>query len=197
MNKSWSSASGYAAIAAIILVIFKFTGCREAEKVAEPVGVSVAEAASVPPPSAPLPNLNIDLDQWVADMNRDLKASKLPTLLADAEKKACKIWCTTLYYTGKHIGYLVAHRDNKINDIIAFGSGDGTDLSGVEMMLGYAVLMKVLSPSEQTAVRGKKITALIRDSLHGKNPSTSTVGGVRYSMTKLEGAGVLMTASKD
>lgn len=162
-----------------------------------PPATPAAIAEQDPKPAQKLiPNLNIALDDWVAKMNTELKESKLPALDISTDKKKCEEWCSDLYSSGQRMGYVVTHRDNRIHEIMAMGSGNGTAMSGLDLMLGFAALTKILSPKEAVEARGEKLMKILGAAVNDKKDNMTSIDGIRYRMVKIDGMGIMMSASK-
>ncbi|MDO8769566.1 MAG: hypothetical protein Q7K57_12850 [Burkholderiaceae bacterium] len=194
-------------VATAALAIVQLIACKDEVKSEAPAvapgtasaPVAAVELAAVPTPVTAAtpklkPNLNVALDDWVAKMNVELKSSKLPALAISTDMHNCTDWCSDMYKSSQHMGYLVTHQDNRINEIVAIGSGDGTAMSGVDMTLGYAALTQVLSPKEVTETRGKKLFKIIGGAMDGKENNTMVIDGIRYRMVQVDGMGLMMSA---
>ncbi|WP_144461794.1 hypothetical protein [Siminovitchia fortis] len=86
-------------------------------------------------------------------------------------------------------------KDGSIRDLTLIGQGDGTEGSGMDIMLGIGSIVSTLNPELDQDGRANVLKGLGLDKGMPEDATEYTEGNIKYSFVYVEGAGVTFSAS--
>lgn len=160
---------------------------------ATPVAPPTQEQPSVAAkPQAPEAVFDLTPKQFVANYNNALKGidtkqrAKITKTSGDSVQLEMSKYCGALLSTAQ---------GGKISSVMFIGAGDGSALSGADIMLGIAFTIAGVRPEWPAARRGKIINRFMGKNGEIPNQASTTMDGVKFDFSFTQGVGIFFTAS--